>query len=180
MSDACAGLPGFYPVSSDGGWRCDDVVFRSRRALRLEAFADLGYAGLFAAAFLAATILPLSSELVLTALLLNGWSPMLLVAVATAGNLLGALLNYGLGYWASLGLIKRWLRMSEDEFDKAEQRFRKWGVLSLLFAWVPIIGDPLTVMAGILRIRLAWFVLLVGLGKLLRYVVISYLTVQTL
>jgi membrane protein YqaA with SNARE-associated domain len=146
----------------------------------LESFVEFGYAGLFTAAFLAATILPLSSELVLTALLLNGWSPVPLVAVATAGNLLGSLINYGLGYWASLGLVRRWLRMSEAEFEAAEQRFSKWGVLSLLFAWVPIIGDPLTVMAGILRIRLAWFVLLVGLGKLLRYVIISYLTVQTL
>lgn len=141
----------------------------------MEYFTELGYIGLFFAAFLAATILPFSSEVVLGALLLSSLSPIFLVIVATAGNVLGSLTNYGLGYWASLGVIKKWLKMSEHEFVQAEQRFMKYGTLSLCFAWVPIIGDPLTVMAGILRIRLLWFVILVTSGKFLRYVVISYL-----
>lgn len=140
----------------------------------MEYFAELGYIGLFIAAFLAATILPLSSELVLSALLLSGASPSGLVIVATTGNVLGSLTNYALGYWASLGLIKKWLRLSESEFASAEQRFKKYGLLSLLFAWVPIIGDPLTVIAGILRIRLLWFLILVTIGKSLRYYVITY------
>lgn len=140
----------------------------------MEYFAELGYIGLFIAAFLAATILPLSSELVLTALLLNGLSPELLVIVATVGNVLGSLTNYGLGYWASKTVIQKWLRMSESEFVRAEERFKKYGIIALLFAWVPIIGDPLTVMAGILRIRLLWFLILVTLGKFTRYAVISY------
>lgn len=140
----------------------------------MEYFAELGYLGLFIAAFLAATILPLSSELVLTALLLNGLSPELLVIVATVGNVLGSLTNYGLGYWASKMVIQRWLRMSESEFVRAEERFKKYGIVALLFAWVPVIGDPLTVMAGILRIRLLWFLILVTLGKFTRYAVISY------
>lgn len=144
----------------------------------MDLFVELGYLGLFIAALLAATILPLSSEVVLGALLLSGWSPVTLVAVATAGNVLGSLINYGLGYWASLGLVKKWLRLSDDEFSRAEQRFQKWGLAALCFAWVPVIGDPLTVLAGILRIRLLWFVLLVTLGKGLRYVVLSYLTLQ--
>jgi len=141
----------------------------------MENFTELGILGLFMSAFLAATILPLSSEVVLSALLLNGISPISLVIVATIGNVLGSLTNYALGYWASLGVIKKWLKMSEDEFIRAEQRFTKYGTLSLCFAWVPIIGDPLTVMAGILRIRLLWFVILVTAGKLMRYVVISYM-----
>ena len=141
----------------------------------MENFTELGILGLFMSAFLAATILPLSSEVVLSALLLNGMSPISLVIVATIGNVLGSLTNYALGYWASLGVIKKWLKMSEDEFIRAEQRFTKYGTLSLCFAWVPIIGDPLTVMAGILRIRLLWFVILVTAGKLMRYVVISYM-----
>lgn len=140
----------------------------------MEYFAELGYFGLFIAAFLAATILPLSSELVLTALLLNGLSPEILVIVATVGNVLGSLTNYGLGYWASKTVIQKWLRMSESEFVRAEERFIKYGIVALLFAWVPIIGDPLTVMAGILRIRLLWFLILVTLGKFTRYAVISY------
>lgn len=144
----------------------------------MDYFTELGYIGLFIASFLAATILPLSSELVLSALLANGLPPTSLVIIATIGNVLGSLTNYALGYWASLGLVKKWLKLSEEEFVSAEQRFKKYGVLSLFFAWVPIIGDPLTVMAGILRIRLLWFVILVTAGKLTRYIVISYITLQ--
>ncbi|MCW8856352.1 MAG: DedA family protein [Kangiella sp.] len=141
----------------------------------MEYFAELGYIGLFIAAFLAATILPLSSELVLTALLLNGFSPELLVIVATVGNVLGSLTNYGLGYWASKTVIQKWLRMTESEFVRAEERFKKYGIVALLFAWVPVIGDPLTVMAGILRIRLLWFLILVTIGKFMRYYILATL-----
>ena len=144
----------------------------------MEYFAELGYLGLFIASFLAATILPLSSELVLTALLLNGLSPEYLVIIATIGNVLGSLTNYGLGYWASKTVIQKWVRMSESEFVRAEERFRKYGIIALLFAWVPIIGDPLTVMAGILRIRLLWFLVLVTTGKFLRYYILATFIIQ--
>jgi len=144
----------------------------------MEYFSELGHAGLFIAAFLAATILPLSSEVVLSALLLSGFSPIGLVMIATAGNVLGSLTNYALGYWANLVVIKKWLRVSEDDFLQAERRFLKYGMFSLFFAWVPIIGDPLTVIAGVLRVRLLWFLILVTAGKFLRYVVISYMILQ--
>ena len=144
----------------------------------MEYFAELGYFGLFVAAFLAATILPLSSEIVLGAMLLNGLSPIALIIVATTGNVLGSLTNYGLGYWVSLGLIKKWLKISEEEFVRAEQRFERYGLISLCFAWVPVIGDPLTVVAGVLRIRLFWFVVLVTGGKLMRYIAVSYFAMQ--
>ncbi len=144
----------------------------------MESFADLGYLGLFAASFLAATILPLSSEVVLSVLLVNGLLPIALVAVATVGNVLGSLTNYGLGYWAGPKVANKWLKISEEEFIRAEQRFKKYGLISLCFAWVPVVGDPITVVAGVLRIRLLWFVLLVTAGKLLRYIVISVLALQ--
>jgi len=144
----------------------------------MEYFSELGHIGLFIAAFLAATVLPLSSEIVLSALLLSGLSPTTLVSIATTGNVLGSLTNYALGYWGSLVVIKKWLRMPEDDFVRAERRFMKYGMVSLCFAWVPIIGDPLTVMAGILRIRLRWFLILVTAGKLLRYVIISYMVLN--
>lgn len=139
----------------------------------MEYLTELGHVGLFTAAFLAATILPLSSEVVLSALLLNGFSPVRLVMTATAGNVLGSLVNYALGYWGGMLVVKKWLGLSEDEFVRAEQRFVKYGMLSLVFAWVPVIGDPLTVVAGVLRVRLRWFIVLVAVGKWLRYVVIS-------
>ncbi|RUO18510.1 hypothetical protein CWE08_11375 [Aliidiomarina iranensis] len=144
----------------------------------MEYLFELGYLGLFVAAFLAATILPLSSEVVLSALLLNGLSPITLIIVATIGNVAGSLTNYALGYWASLVVVKKWLRMSDSDFVRAEARFKKYGMLSLCFAWVPVIGDPLTVIAGILRVRLLWFLILVTAGKLLRYIFISYLVLQ--
>lgn len=144
----------------------------------METFIEYGYLGLFISAFLAATILPLSSELVLTALLMNGLSPEKLVIIATIGNVLGSLTNYGLGYWASKTVIQKWLRMSESEFVRAEKRLKKYGIVALLFAWVPIIGDPLTVMAGIIRIRLQWFLILVTTGKFLRYYILATLILQ--
>jgi len=142
----------------------------------MEFFSEFGYIGLFIAAFLAATILPLSSELVLSALLLNGLTPTLLVMSATVGNVLGSLLNYALGYWASMGTIQKWLNLSDSDFLKAKARFTQYGLGALLFSWVPIIGDPLTIIAGILRIRLLWFICLVSTGKLFRYIIITYLT----
>lgn len=141
----------------------------------MNALIDFGYIGLFVAAFLAATVLPLSSEVVLSALLVNGLSPTTLVIVATIGNVLGSLFNYALGYWARFEVTQKVLKISDQAFSTAELRFKKYGLVSLCFAWVPIIGDPLTLIAGVLRVRLLWFLILVTLGKLGRYLVISYL-----
>ena len=79
----------------------------------MEYFSELGHIGLFISAFLAATILPLSSEIVLSFLLLSGLSPTTLVIIATTGNVLGSLTNYALGYWASLVVVKKWLRKGQ-------------------------------------------------------------------
>ena len=141
----------------------------------MESLTELGYIGLFIASFLAATILPLSSEIVLSALLLNDLSPIGLVCIATMGNVLGSLANYALGYWARLEFVRKWLGISEEKLVQAERRFTKYGIASLFFAWVPIIGDPLTLIAGVLRIRLMWFILLVTTGKLIRYIVVAYI-----
>ncbi len=135
--------------------------------------ADLisgGYAGLFLTAFLAATLLPLSSEAVLAALgNADGFDIALLFAVATLGNTLGAVVNWALGrfclHWAS----RRWFPFSEDQLKRAGERFRHYGIWSLLFAWVPVVGDPLTFAAGVLRVRFLPFVILVGIGKGARY-----------
>ncbi len=140
----------------------------------MEYFTEFGYVGLFLASFLAATILPLSSEIVLSFLLLNHLDPIILVSVATVGNVLGAFVNYAIGLWGSIFLIIKVLKISEDEFVKAKQRFQKYGVFSLLFAWVPVIGDPLTVVAGVLKINILIFFIMVTSGKLIRYIIISY------
>jgi membrane protein YqaA with SNARE-associated domain len=141
----------------------------------MELLAEYGYIGLFAASFLAATILPLSSEIVLSVLLLNGLNPILLVAVATIGNVLGSVVNYGLGFGGGELLKRKLSTTSEAEVNASLARFEKYGIFSLLFAWMPIIGDPLTVAAGVLRVSIPLFLLLVTLGKFGRYVVISYM-----
>jgi len=136
----------------------------------MEYFTEFGYIGLFFASFLAATILPLSSEVILSFLLLNNLNPTILVSVATFGNVLGS----SIGVWGSIFFVRKFLKISEDEFVKAKQRFQKYGVFSLFFAWVPVIGDPLTVVAGVLKINLLIFFIMITSGKLIRYVVISY------
>ena len=141
----------------------------------MEYLVEQGYIGLFVASFLAATILSFSSEIVLGLLLItNDYNTALLVGIATTGNVLGSIVNYIIGFYGSKFLIRKVIRVSEDEFDKAKHRFKKYGIFSLLLAWVPIIGDPLTVVAGALRINLLLFLILVTAGKLIRYIIISY------
>ncbi|MBU0544659.1 MAG: DedA family protein [Proteobacteria bacterium] len=139
----------------------------------MDFLAEYGYIGLFLASFLAATILPLSSEVVLIFLLLNSYDPFLSITVATAGNVLGSVVNYALGLWGSFFIMKKLLRLSQEEISRSEQRFKKYGVFSLLFAWVPIIGDPLTVAAGVLKINIYVFLSLVTAGKLFRYIIVG-------
>lgn len=144
----------------------------------MEYFLELGYLGLFLAAFLAATILPLGSEVVVVGLLMNHFNPASVIAIATLGNVLGSIINYIIGFVGSGFLMRRVLKISEQSFEHTRQRFQKWGVLSLLFAWVPIIGDPLTVMAGVLRVNIVLFIVLVTVGKLVRYMVLTYFTLM--
>ncbi len=140
----------------------------------MDYFAQFGYFGLFLSSFLAATLLPFSSEAVLGFLLFKDLDPTLLISLATLGNVLGSLFNYAVGLWGRTLLAGRLFRVREDEFIKAEERFRKYGVLSLLFAWVPVIGDPLTIVAGALRIDILAFLALVTAGKLARYLAVGY------
>lgn len=140
----------------------------------MEVFAEYGYGGLFLSSFLAATILPLSSEVVMGVLLVQDFSPYGVILSATSGNVLGAVVNYGLGVYGSQIVLNKIFRMSDKEIQKAEDRFNTYGNVSLLFAWVPVIGDPLTVAAGILRVNFSLFLFLVGVGKFLRYLAVSW------
>ena len=144
----------------------------------MEDFIIYGYWGLFAASFLAATLLPLSSEVVLGFLLLNGADPVISIAVATCGNVLGSCLNYAIGLGGNKLLLRKVLRISEDDFNKSAERYKKWGVYSLLLAWVPVIGDPITVVAGVLRTKFMLFLILVTTGKLARYIVITLIGIE--
>lgn len=128
---------------------------------------------LFFSALLAATIIPAQSEAVLIGLHLTGnSSPALLIAVATFGNVLGACINWILGRYLEHFKNRRWFPVKEKALDRAARTYQRYGVWSLLFSWVPIIGDPLTVIAGLLRTPFLMFLLLVTIGKAARYIAI--------
>ena len=135
-----------------------------------------GYFGLFLSAFLAATLMPLSSEAVLAALsAADGFDVALLFAIATLGNTLGALVNWALGRFCLNWQDRRWFPFTADQPARAGARFRRYGLWSLLFAWLPVIGDPLTFAAGVMRVRFLPFVILVGVGKGARYGAVLWL-----
>jgi membrane protein YqaA with SNARE-associated domain len=128
---------------------------------------------LFLSALLSSTLLPGSSEAVLLWKLHQGGAAMPLVLSATAGNLIGSLITYGLGRAGNAAIHRRWLRIDERDIARAEQWFRRWGRPGLLLAWLPVVGDPLCLVAGLLRVGLPSFLLLVGVGKLARYAVLA-------
>ncbi len=132
------------------------------------------YLGLSFSAFLAATVLPFSSEAALLALLAAGQGdPVLLVAAAGFGNIAGSATNWLLGRFLHLLRDRPWFPVGRAAYARAEAWFNRFGRWSLLFAWVPVVGDPLTIVAGALRVRFLPFLLLVGTGKLARYAVIA-------
>jgi len=132
------------------------------------------YLLLFSSSFLAATILPFYSEVVLFALLRDGNDPALLVFVATVGNTLGAVVNWILGRYLLHFRDRRWFYFSEKQIEKAQNWFKRYGFWSLLLAWMPIGGDALTLIAGIMKVKLWLFLLLVAAGKGLRYISVVY------
>ncbi|MCS6892095.1 MAG: YqaA family protein [Rhodovarius sp.] len=139
------------------------------------------YLGLFLSAFGAATLLPLQSEPVLIGLLAGGVGlPWLLVATASLGNTLGAVVNWWLGRQIDRFRDRRWFPVPPDRLEAARRWYARWGRWSLLLSWAPFVGDPLTVIAGAMRERLAIFLLLVGLAKTGRYLVLAWVTLGLL
>ncbi|MEP3917643.1 YqaA family protein [Ascidiaceihabitans sp.] len=137
----------------------------------------IAYTTLFASALIAATILPLQSEAVLVALMLDGMRPVaVLLMVATFGNVLGAVVNWGLGRFLVRFKDRRWFPASQNRLQQAERWYRRYGLWSLLASWVPIIGDPITVIAGVLRAPFWPFLALVTVAKAGRYLVLAAVT----
>jgi membrane protein YqaA with SNARE-associated domain len=132
------------------------------------------YLSIFISAFLAATILPAQSEAILAyQLSVTPNAFVSLVAVATIGNVLGAILNWAMGRFFTRYRNRAWFPVKPDKLEKAERQYHKYGRFSLLLSWVPFIGDPITVVAGVLREPLWSFVSLVTIAKCARYVAIA-------
>ncbi len=137
------------------------------------------YFGLFVFSLLAATLLPGGSEIGLAALLTSDeHSVLLLIMFATVGNVLGSVVNWCLGRYFNHFQDRPWYPIKPDQMHRAESWYHKYGRWSLLASWVPIIGDPLTLISGILREPLFSFLLLVTMAKLARYLVVTVLVLQ--
>ena len=137
------------------------------------------YVGLFMAALLAATIVPMQSEAVLVGLLLTGkYPPGGLLVVASAGNILGAALNWLLGRGLETYRHHSWFPVSESRLAQAQAWYQRYGKWSLLLSWMPVIGDPLTVVAGVMRESFWLFLLIAGGAKILRYLVLLAVTLR--
>ncbi len=138
----------------------------------------IAYLGLFLAAFVAATLLPAQSEAVLVGLLASGYKPWLLVAVASVGNVLGSTVNWWLGRQALRFSDRRWFPVKPAALAKAQAWYGRYGKWSLLLSWMPVIGDPLTLAAGVMREPLRVFLLLVTVAKTGRYVALALVASQ--
>lgn len=135
------------------------------------------YLGLFLAAFAAATLLPMQSEALLVGLLHNGQlSVLALWLVATLGNVLGSLVNWWLGRRLEQYKERRWFPVGPRHLERARRHYQRYGHWSLLLSWMPLIGDPLTLVAGVMGEPLKRFLLLVSLAKGARYAVLVWLT----
>ncbi|TNF34039.1 MAG: DedA family protein [Gammaproteobacteria bacterium] len=134
-----------------------------------------GYSGLFIAALAAATVLPMQSEALLVGLVLSEqYSVPLLLVVASLGNVLGSIINALLGRYIEHFRHKSWFPVNEDKLKRAQNFYHRYGRWSLLLSWVPIIGDPITVFAGVMREPWWSFVLLVSIAKVGRYLVLVF------
>jgi membrane protein YqaA with SNARE-associated domain len=135
------------------------------------------YGALFAAAFLSATLFPFQSEAVLFGMLIaEHYQWWLLILVASTGNILGSVANWFLGRFLAHFEGRRWFPVSREKMARAEAWYHRYGRWTLLMSWVPVIGDPLTIVAGVLREPLPIFILLVAVAKTARYLAVGALS----
>lgn len=137
-----------------------------------------GYGCLFLLSFLASSLLPLGSEWLLVVMLLKGYPPLATVMTATLGNYLGAVTTYLIGLMGGERLISRLLRVSAEQRERARRQYRRFGSFTLLFSWLPVIGDPLCLVGGMMRTDFRLFTLLVASGKFVRYAALAWVSLR--
>ena len=130
---------------------------------------EYGYIGLFLVSFISATLFPLASEAFVAWMPTAGFDIWLILLFASTGNFLGALTNYYIGKWGGNFVFARFMKTDEGKIERAKGLFQRWGTPILFFSWIPIIGDPLAVVGGLMNVRLATFSFWVFTGKVLRY-----------
>jgi membrane protein YqaA with SNARE-associated domain len=139
----------------------------------------VSYLAVFLSAFVAATLLPAQSEAVLSFYILSAPQTVFaLILVATVGNVLGSVVNWVVGFYATRFQNRKWFPATPSQMQRAEKFYRKYGRYSLLLSWVPFIGDPITVIAGVLREPIFSFLLLVTIAKSARYIALSLIVLE--
>lgn len=142
----------------------------------MEGLSDYSLWGLFLASFLAATVVPFSSEALLSVLIVNGVDAYTAVMVATAGNWLGGMSSYGIGYLGKWEWIEKYLRVKKSSIEKWHNRLYKRGAIIAFFCWLPAVGDVIAVGLGLLRSNV-WITAIAMLaGKFIRYVIWGWIT----
>lgn len=142
----------------------------------MDYLVELGYIGLFIGSFLAATIIPLSSEGILIGLVYAGFDLGLCIALATVGNWLGSLSSFWLGYAGRIDLVEKWLKIKEEKVRQWEPRVRKYSTLMALFSWLPFVGDIMAVALGFFRCNFWKMTAFIFVGKLARYLFWGWIT----
>ena len=146
----------------------------------MEALINLGYVGLFIASFLAATIVPLSSEIALTALIALKFDVWTCIIVATLGNFLGGITTYGLGYLGKWEWIEKFLKKTKEDIEKFQHKVAKIGIFAAAFTWLPFVGDLLALVLGFLRFKPAPVFIMMLIGRFGRFVVSGLLAANIL
>ncbi|MDD6591903.1 MAG: DedA family protein [Prevotella sp.] len=141
----------------------------------IDILIDFGYWGMLAAAFLAGSFFPFSSEAVMTALVAVGLNPVQLTIYATIGNVAGGLFNYGVGRMGRLDWIEKYLHVSKESLDKATKFMGGHGAWMGFFAFVPILGSAITICLGLMRANIIISVISITLGKFIRYAILAYI-----
>jgi len=135
----------------------------------MEYFLTLGYFGLFLGSFLAATILPFSSEILVTGMLFAGASPVYVLITATTGNWLGSLSTYGIGWLGKWEWIEKWFRISHEKIESQRAKIAKYGSLLAFFVWVPVVGDVFALALGFYKVNFTKCSIFMLIGKFLRF-----------
>ncbi len=146
----------------------------------MEFLVNLGYIGLFLASFLASTIIPLSSDIILTGLIALKFNVWACIIVATAGNFLGGLTTYGLGYLGKWEWIEKYFKKTKEDIEKFQHKVQKVGIIAAAFTWLPFIGDLIALALGFLRFKPVPVFIMMLIGRFCRFLVVGLVAANIL
>ncbi len=139
----------------------------------METLLEPGYLGMFFSAFLAATVLPFSSDIIYGLMLLNQYDPFWTTVMASLGNSLGGMSSYFLGYFGYWVFIEKYLQVKKAKVEAWQEKVARFGSWPALITWLPVIGDPIAIALGFFKLNVYKVAVLMLIGKSLRYITIG-------